>query len=255
MDDMEKKGQATLFIILGIVLVVLVVLYFIGVKQNIIPPLLGGGDAASQMADVKDHVGECLQDVGNGYVTQIAVQGGYLGPAEGTYRMYNDTQVSYLCWNQEGVNTCTNRLLTLSHMEEELTTAIENTLATCVNVYEVSEDAEVAREWELTVAIERAFVDLTLYYPVTINDGDTVVSEDEFSESLGVPLGELYEVSQDIVDDHAVFGDFEQLLYMLSKLSRYTIYKYRPYPDTLYQVKLREGTYVFQFAIEGEENV
>jgi hypothetical protein len=42
---------------------------------------------------------------------------------------------------------------------------------------------------------------------------------------------------------------------MLSKLSRYTIYKNKPYPDVLYQIKLREGDYVFQFAIQGEENV
>jgi hypothetical protein len=253
--DMEKRGQATLFIILGIVLVVLVILYFIGVQQDIIPPLLSGGDASSQMAAVDAHVRECLATIGNQYATQIAVQGGYLAPATDTYRLYNDTQVSYLCWNQVGLPTCTNRLLTVSHMEEELQESIASALGTCVNVYDVSDDVEAADAWELTVDIQRDSVDLLLYYPVTIDDGDDVVSTDEFSESLDVPLGELYEVSQDIVNDHAVLGDFEQLVYMLSKLSRYTIYKYKPYPDVLYQVRLREGTYVFQFAIQGEENV
>src|SRR3989339_246077 len=224
--NMEKRGQATLFIILGIVLVFLVALYFIGVQQDIIPPLLSDGDSASQMAAVDQHVRACMAEVGGQYVTQIAAQGGYLAPASDTYRLYNDTQVSYLCWNQVGVPTCTNRLLTLSHMEEELTDVIDDALGTCINVYDVSDDI-----------------------------GDTVVTEDEFSESLNVPLGELYEVSQDVVNDHAVGGDFEQLIYMLSKLSRYTIYKYKPYPDVLYQVKLRDDSYVFQFAIQGESNV
>ena len=239
MEDMKKRGQATLFIILGIVLVVLVILYFIGVQQDIIPPLLTGGDAASQMSAVNEHVRDCLAEVGGQYVTQIAVQGGYLAPATDTYRLYNDTQVSYLCWNQEGLATCTNRLLTLSHMEEDLTTTIQGALGSCINVYDVSDDVEAAEQWDLTVSIERDSVDLLLYYPVTIDDGDNIVSTDEFSESIDVPLGELYEVSQDIVNDHASLGDFEQLMYMLSKLSMYTIYKYKPYPDVLYQVQLR----------------
>jgi len=251
--SMDKRGQATLFIILGIVLVILVILYFIGVQQDIIPPLLSGGDASSQLASVNTHIQDCLGEVGGEYVTIIAAQGGYLAPAAGTYRLYNDTTVSYLCWNQVG-STCTNRLLTVAHMEEELQDALDDALSTCVNVYDVSDDIEAASEWELTVDIQRDAVDLELYYPVSINDGDNVVSQDTFSESLNVPLGELYDVSQDIVNDHASLGDFEQLTYMLSKLSRYTIYKTKPYPDVLYQVKLREGTYVFQFAIEGEEN-
>ncbi|MDP3728186.1 MAG: hypothetical protein Q8R18_01900 [bacterium] len=252
--NMEKRGQATLFIILGIVLVVLVILYFIGVQQNIIPPLLSGGSSASQMAAVDQHVRECMVEIGGQYVTQIAAQGGYLAPASDTYRLYNDTQVSYLCWNQVGL-FCTNRLLTVSHMEEELTDVIDDALGTCINVYDASDDIEAAEDWELSVDIQRDSVDLLLYYPVSIDDGDNVISEDEFSESLDVPLGELYEVSQDIVNDHAVVGDFEQLIYMLSKLSRYTIYKYKPYPDVLYQVKLREDTFVFQFAIQGKSNV
>jgi hypothetical protein len=252
---MNKRGQATLFIILGIVLIVLVILYFVGVQQDIIPPILGGSSASEEMNDIDNHVKGCLEDVGNDYVTILGLQGGYISPDEGTYRLYNDSKVSYLCWNQAEVKTCTNRLLTIEHMEEELTDAMSDALKTCVNVYDYSDDVIVAEEWDLTVDIQRDSVDFVLYYPVQITKGEDVASQDEFEETLNVPLGELYEVSQDAVNDHAVYGDFEQLLYMLSKLSRYTIYKNKPYPDVLYQIKLREGDYVFQFAIQGEENV
>ena len=255
MKNMNKRGQATLFIILGIVLVVLVVLYFVGVQQDIIPPLLGGSNANEEMSDIDNHVRGCLEEVGMDYVTILGLQGGYLSPDEGTYRLYNDSKISYLCWNQVDTSTCTNRMLTEEHMESELKQAMESALNTCVNVYKYSDDATVADDWDLTVDIQRTSVDFVLYYPVQIVKGDDVASQDEFEESLNVPLGELYEVSQDVVNDHAAYGDFEQLIYMLSKLSRYTIYKNRPYPDVLYQVKLREGDYIFQFAIQGEEKV
>ena len=252
---MEKRGQATLFIILGIVLVVLVIVYFVAVKQNIIPPLLGGGDSASEMAAIDDHVTGCLHDIGGEYVTIIGAQGGYLSPAPDTFRLYNDTSVSYLCWNQVGIASCTNRLLIEKHMEDELRDAISSALQTCINVYDISDNAEAAQSWDLTVDVQRDSVALDLYYPVSVTNGDDVASQDTFSENIDAPLGELFDVAGDIVNDHAVYGDFDQLLYMLSKLSRYTIYKYKPYPDVIYQVKLREGSYVFQFAIQGESNV
>ncbi len=252
---MDKRGQATLFIILGIVLVVLVALYFIAVQQDIIPPILGGSSAGEEMSDVDNHIEECLEEIGGDYVTIIGLQGGYLSPDAGTYRLYNDSKVSYLCWNQVDVKTCTNRMLTEEHMEEELKDAMSEALKTCINVYDYSDDATMSESWDLSVDVQRDSVSFVLYYPIQIVKGEDVASQDEFKESLNVPLGELYEVSQDVVNDHAIYGDFEQLIYMLSKLSRYTIYKNKPYPDVLYQIKLREGDYVFQFGIQGEENV
>ena len=251
---MEKKGQTTLFIVLGILLVAIVILYLVLVRQDIIPPLLAPTDAATDMAAVETHVKGCLEDVGGTYVTLIGLQGGYLSPAPDTYRLYNDSAVSYLCWNQEGVATCTNRLLTLSHIEEELTDAIDQELSTCINVKDISSDADIAKEWELAVAIRQNSVDLTLDYPVTIDKGKgDIASEDTFSASVDAPLGDLYQVSQDIVNDHALYGDFDHLLYVLSKVGRYSVYKNSPYPDVVYQVRLLQDDYVFQFAIQGAQ--
>jgi len=252
---MEKRGQMTIFIILGIILIIIVAVYFVGVKTEIIPPLLTTSNADSEMSDIEDHVEDCLEEIGTQYVRIIGEQGGYLNPGVDTYRMYNDTKVSYLCWNQQDISLCTNRLLTLNKMEEDLEFAISQALQTCINVYDYSDDVKAQNDWELEVDINFANVGLTLLYPVTVDKGDgEIASEDEFSVNLDAPLGELYEVSQDTVNSHASIGDFDQLLYMLSKLSKYTIYKYKPYPDTIYQLKLREHGYIFQFAIQGQEN-
>jgi hypothetical protein len=253
---MRKKGQAMIFVVLGIILVIAVIMYFVGVKTEIIPPLLTSSSAASELNEVEDHVEECLEEIGSEYLHIIGTQGGYLSPGPDTYRLYNDTLVSYLCWNQENLPTCTNRLLILEKMDDQLTKAIEDSLDTCMNVYDFSSDIEVGGEREVEVDINLQQVRIDMYYPLTIDKGDDdFASEDEFSVVLNVPLGELYLVSQDIVNQHATIGDFDQLLYMLSKLSRYTIYKNKPYPDIVYQVRLREGSYVFQFAIQGESNV
>jgi hypothetical protein len=252
---MGKRGQATIFIVLGILLVAIVVLYFVGVQTNVIPPLLTTSDAASELNDIDSHVEECLEDVGMEYLNVIGIQGGYITTADDTFRLYNDTTVSYLCWNQQDSEACTNRLLTVSKMETQLEETLNIALQTCINVYDYSKGVTVRDDWELDIQVNQETVDIDLFYPIEVIKGEDSASEDEFSVTLDVPLGELYTVSQDIVNDHAVYGDFDPLLYMLSKLSKYTIYKNKPYPDTIYQVKMRENPYVFQFGIQGEPSV
>lgn len=252
---MGKRGQATVFIILGVLLVLAVVLYFVLVRTEVIPPFLGFTDAGSELAEIEEHVEGCLEEVGVQYLTEIGLQGGYLSPGVDTYRLYNDSSVAYLCYNQIGLGTCTNRLLTLEHMDEELTTAVSDGLSSCVNVYDFSKDVEAASEWTLAVDIALDTVQFVLDYPITVDKGeDDVASVDRFTIVADVPLGELYQVSQDVVNAHATAGDFDPLLYMLSQQGKYLIYKNKPYPDTVYQVSLREGSYTFQFAIQGEES-
>jgi hypothetical protein len=251
---MKKRGQSTIFIIVGIVIVLIVALYIIGTQTKIIPPLLGGGSAVDQMSDIETHITECLEEIGDDYLTQLGLQGGYLSIPADSYRMYNDSTVSYLCYNQINSATCSNRMLTVAHMEQELEDTVSSALETCINVHDYSKDiTAVAESWVLEVEIYQSTVDFLLTYPVEIAKEDETIKEDEFTFSFNVPLGELYDVSMDVVNQEASIGDFDQLIYMLQKFSKYTIYKYRPYPDKIYQVRMREGNYIFQFAIQGEE--
>jgi hypothetical protein len=251
---MKKRGQSTIFIIIGIVIVLLVALYIVGTQTKIIPPLLGGGSAVDQMNDIDTHVTECLQDIGDDYLTQIALQGGYLSVPSDSYRLYNDTTISYLCYNQINSATCSNRMLTVAQMEQELEDTISSALETCINVHDYSDDiTSIAESWVLEIDVYQTSVDFLLTYPVEISKDEEVIKIDEFTHTADVPLGELYDVSMDIVNQEASLGDFDQLIYMLQKFSKYTIYKLRPYPDKIYQVKFREDDYLFQFAIQGEE--
>ena len=252
---MNKRGQATVFIIIGIVILIIVALYIIGTQTKLGVQILGGGSAEDQLADIDDHISECLEETGTEYITKIALQGGYLSVPPNSYRLYNDTTVSYLCYNQPGTTACSNRLLTIAHMEQELEETISDALKACISVTDYSGDARTAEDWVLEVDILQQAVDLTLIYPIEVIKDEEKREQEEFSVTIPATLGELYDVSIDIVNDEAIVGDFDQLIYMLQKFSRYTIYKHKPYPDKIYQVKLREGNFIFQFAIQGEQTI
>jgi len=256
---MNKRGQVTLFVILGIIIVAIIVL-LLAFRKDIMPTPATRENLNSIMDDINEHISECVIEKSEEPLERIALQGGYLSTPIDSYRLWNDNTVSYLCYNIEDTERCRNRMLTKQHMEDELSEAMEMELAECVNVHGfepglVKTFSVIAEEpMEVSTDINEDEVLFELIYPVKLkaSSGEEEVSEERFVVPVEVPLGELHDVALDIIDSEASMGRFDTLTYMLAKMSRYTIYLHQPYPDKIYQIKMRDGDYIFQFAVEGE---
>ncbi|MEK6816907.1 MAG: hypothetical protein AABY09_04800 [Nanoarchaeota archaeon] len=250
---MDKRGQITVFVILGIVIVAIIVLLF-AFRKDIIPTSSQTG-INSEMKAAKQMITDCLEKSATAPVEKIAMQGGYLSPAPSTFRLWNDTQISYLCFNQADKVTSTNRLLTLRKMEDQLSAAVEESLKTCVDLTDIKGvDIIAQKDFKVTTRILPYQVLFDLDYPITVQSkvSDAKATEKKFSFIMDAPLGDLYDAAQDILDQETEIGTFDQLTYMLVKLGKHTIYVVKPYPDKIYRLKLRENPFMFQFAVQGE---
>lgn len=248
---MHKRGQVTIFIIAGIIIVasVLLLLYLRGQIFVVVTP----ENLPDQLIPIRDHITNCLKDIAPDYIERIGLQGGYLSTPEGTFRSTKGIPISYLCYNVGRSPLCYNRMLTRDHMEVELSKAIAEGLQTCLNLKKFEHGFTMsAGSLAVTTEIGQDTVAVTANLPITLTKETATVSEDEFSEVFDYPLGRLYDVSQDIVDVEAVYGEFDQLNYMLSKRGQYIIEKQRPYPDKLYILQHKDSPYIFQFHIQGE---
>jgi len=253
---MDKRGQVTLYVILGIVIVAttLIVLYL---KTNVFLFNPSYEDLEGELADIRDHAIQCLKGVSDDPLRTIGLQGGYLATPDGTYRLYNDTQVSYLCYNMEDTSRCMNRMLTKLTMEEELQNNLDYLLRNCLNVqgfkkfggFDIFEG-----DWKTDVDIRENDVVVKLDYPVTLRSkrSDVEVSMSGVSTRFGYPLGYLYDISQDVVNTEAIYGEFDQFIYMLNQKGKVRVDKKRPYPDKLYVMNQRGEDYIFQFFVQGE---
>jgi len=251
MGNKRRHGQVSGFTILGVVIVALVILLFFLRDQLgiVLPGPLGG-----KSADIGEHIRQCVQETAPELIERIGRQGGYLSTAGGTYRLYQDVPVSYLCFTLEGQGTCRNRMLTLEDMQDELGDAIDKGLNTCID-YGVFRrrgyDLTVGQR-DVAVEIGRDAVRVVVQQPLRLTKGETVVNIDRVEDSFSYPLGRLYEVSQEIVDMEATVGEFDQLPYMLAHKGQYVIEKKRPYPDKLYILQTKDHPFLFQFFIQGE---
>lgn len=255
---MGKGGQVTLFIILGIVLFALTALILYTRQTAFLSPT--PENLRKEFEPITEHVVECIRDGVSDYgADQLIVlagkQGSYISPVRDTYILFNDSKVSYLCYNIESSPECYNRLRLKDSIEEELAVNIKSILDQCLEVDGFSRfrGYEIATSpYSVDVDIRKDDVLVKLAFPVTIKRGENEASLSEFSTVLNYPLGDLYEVAQDIVNLEAQGTDFPTVEYMLAKNGRFTIHRYLPYPDKVYVLKRYDNGYVLQFAIQGE---
>lgn len=254
---MEKRGQTTLFVILGIVIVVLLALFLLA-RQTIWFPT-SQENMEELLNEINDGIIECIADLGDEPIIRIGLQGGYLKPDTDTYRLYNDTTISYLCYDIPDKDQCRNRMLLVSDMETQLDSALKPRIIGCMADVESYADLKpitIDTPKELTVNTKINFKDIEVVvnYPITITSkkSSTKVQRERFTKRFNYPLGDLYIVSHDVIDAETSSGEFDQLFYMIAKKAEYKIYKYRPYPDKLYSLKRSDNDYIFQFFIEGE---
>lgn len=249
---MAKRGQTTAFVIVGIVILAVVILLFYLREQFFLGPVTTT-TLQDRLVPLENHIKECLQKISDEPIKRIGLQGGYLSLGSGAYGQYKGDSISYLCFSQGGKATCSNRMLTTTSMEQQLSETISKGLATCLNLgnFKRGFDMQIGQQ-KVTTAIGPSAVIVTLNLPLTIRKDDVVVTRDSFSQTFQYPLGRLYEVSQDIVDYESQFGEFEQLSYMLTHKGEFVIDKKKPYPDKVYILKTKDSPYIFQFMIQGE---
>jgi len=254
---MRKRGQITAFVILGIVIVALVLL-LLYTRTNVFMFTPSPEDLNKVMSDIRIDMLSCVGEVGDEPIRRIALQGGYLSTPTDTYRLYDDTTISYLCYNMEDDPRCMNRMLRKADMEQQLNEAIDFALSTCIDVQKFKKlgsfQITASKDWEVGTMINPESVLVTVDYPITITSekSELTLSEDTFKKVFNYPLGELYKVSQDVIDFETTYGEFDQLSYMLAYHGLYRIDKLRPYPDKIYKLNKQDSNYVFQFAIQGE---
>jgi hypothetical protein len=116
--------------------------------------------------------------------------------------------------------------------------------------------------FDVDVEIGNDNVIMFVKLPIDISKGDVKVSKDEFKTDIDLPLGRLYDASQDILEAETSTGFFDSSLYSVHKTGitdkPYVVQKLQPYPDKLYILKIKDvpsvnNEFVFQFWVQDEE--
>ncbi len=218
---MTKRGQATVFVILGIVILALfgLLLYLRGDLVSII----SGGERTERFTSpdiepVKDVVGECVELTLLDAVEYVSNRGGYFDPIDSSSysRDANGVLVAY-AWRYDfgtrlpslqGLGKQLN--LYMSDKRDEIETCIDERIGS----YEQSWDIKNLKQFVLqTPQVSENSIKQKIVYPsdklLSIQKGDYTATSSEIIAELDVALGQAQRMAADV--SGCFNGDFVSL--------------------------------------------
>ncbi len=229
---MNNKGQVTIFILLGILIVSSILVFFLWVKPTYISDNVG----------IKGFEG-CIEDALEEGISELEGKAGFVDP-EFSYT-YNSEEFTYLCYADDYYETCTVQVPLLKHaFDEGLEALTRDRVDAC---YESSldslreqgyaiESGEVSYEIEIEPGIVRMKIDA----PTSVGSQKFT----RFNVKVNTPIYDMLIIATSIVQFESEYGDSDA-----SSIMRY-------YPEYYVEkVKRGEGTtiYILEHKIFGNK--
>jgi len=206
----NRKGQVTIFIIVAMVIVAVGVMIFIFYPQ--IQTTLGAGQQNPQ-----SFIQTCIETEITDAVNKLSLRGGSINP--GSYLLYQDNKVQYLCYTNEYYKPCTvQEPALIAHIETEIEADIDEKVEACFNSmkssYEKQGYSVDMREGAKMIQLLPKRIAATFNYSMTLTKGTDVQKYDSFSVIMNNNLYELSAIANNIVEWETAYGDAEVSTYM-----------------------------------------
>ena len=215
---MQKRGQVTLFIIVGIVIILLVVLAvsFRSELSDFFSDLTGSETiVAEQLQPIQNYLDTCLEDVSLEAIELLAAQGGYIHIPKDKYpisvrNIFSNylellPGVNVVYWfYEDGVGNQLNQVPTIQGMEQELENYIVDKFQECVegtNTYkELGYEIEISDNARAEVDIARENVQVQVRRTINAEYKGVGDRWSRHNADVNVPLGEVYEAALDVMN-------------------------------------------------------
>ena len=252
---MEKRGQITIFVILGIIIIVIFILFFL-LRTNIKPEI----NYEISEKNPNYFLKTCIEDDLRYNIDKISINGGYLNPVlTKTFKFENEeifSEIAYLCYTKNYYVTCVNQEpMFINHLKNELKESISDEVQECFDSLAKSFE----KEGYVVDASYRGFdlylkygeLDIKLNAELKLTNPKESFKENNFKIVFKTKIYDLTEVVQEIVSQEARFCNFDNTGYMMIhpqiKISKFRTSDF----NTLYTLEHKKTKEKFRFAIRG----
>jgi hypothetical protein len=244
---MNKRGQVTIFIIIGIIIVVAAVLIYMFYPQ--IKTTLGAQENTPQ-----SYIQTCIEKEIMETADTLSLQGGSLEPTN--YVINDDNKVEFLCYTNEYYKTCVvQQPMLKQHIESEIKNKISGDVTKCFSSlksnYEKQGYVAELKSGNLYVEILPKRIITTMNYSLTLTKGDTQ-KYNSFVIILNNNLYELTAIANSIIQWESTYGDAEVTAYMTYYHDLKVEKKLRSSGEKVYIITDRNTENKFQFATRGQ---
>ncbi len=197
---MQKKGQAAIFIILGLVLLILVIM-LINFKTGFLRDLFKESSqeivsVPEQLSEVTDFINQCLEETSRDSLYQISRNGGYHEVPVETSIVWFDEEVPYYYLD--------NKILIPSFetVKNELAKSISENIKVCLNFTEFEREGFLIEQenYGISSSIKDNEIIIKMNYPIKIEKQDLSVEIKEFETVIESNTKNLILASEELIE-------------------------------------------------------
>ncbi len=250
---MNNRGQVAIFVIIGIIIVA-VILLFILIQTDVVP-LPGGGGTDYIEGDYVGSIEKCIEEDKDidSKINNITAQGGSYEPE--FYYDKGGEKYEYLCYIGGYYETCVmQQPVLMGHIENEIEEQIKRDVRNCVK--EVSEEFEEEGYNVNRGSVEFDFEFITDNRVFRINpsvslskDGSRESYREEIEIRKQSKMYNLISLSTSILNEESIRGDTDPLSYMVAYPEIRIEKKKQGDGTTLYFLKNINSGEEFNFAV------
>ncbi len=240
---MNNKSQITIFIILGLIIIVGIAILYLLIK----PPIAKVIDENNPQAFIES----CTKDATETALNILMNQGGDIEPKG--YITYDKDDVAYLCYILEYYKPCINqRPLLIEHIEKEITGYIEPLVNNCF--IELEKNLEKRYEiktssMKLKTTLQPKYIVIDIDKRFEMTRGEENLKFDYFKVVILHPIYDLAEIAMEIANQESKYCNFDELGFMII-YPNYDITKFITGDgDVIYNIKDKPTNQKFKLAI------
>ncbi|MEM0465786.1 MAG: hypothetical protein QXW97_03765 [Candidatus Pacearchaeota archaeon] len=242
--SINKRGQITIFIILALIIVILILIIFISIKQPKVEPY----DEKFPQVFIES----CVKDYLEKTLLSISKHGGDVNTKNSV--MYNNTNLSYLCYTKDYYKSCINQKPKfIEYIEKEITDDIKPNVFKCFDslklILEKRYDIEMG-EMQILTKLKPREVNLEINRKFKMRRDKEYREFNNFKIIQQYPMYEFSEISMEIANQESKYCNFDTLGFMII-YPEFDISKIKTGDsDTIYKIIDRKTNRDFNFAIK-----
>jgi len=254
---MKKRGQAGIFVIIGIVLVAVIFLIFFfreslgkTIRES---PTDSQEYLNQQLGDVKREIGRCAE-LETKAAAKLLMENAGVFERDFGYVVYSGIKYPILCRAMENGEGCLSENIFISDMQNKLDNYLPLKISNCINLNEFRDSDYELSSGNIGVSslISDKNILITLDFPIELKKGAYSTSEDKFVYAADTPLGEFTNAVNRLVQKKSGGEEIDIISFGMLSKNRYRLELKKPYPDEIYDLSLSTNDeYHFYFAFEG----
>lgn len=247
---MNKRGQVTIFIIIGVIVVSVGVLFFL-FRTGVVP---GIGEKAEK--DPNAFLESCMEDKIKEAINLISMQGGYIkNPLYVTFKFEDESplNISYLCYNQNEFSLCINQEpMLIQHLKKEIYNYIDDDVDNCfkkliLSLEKQGYDVDSSyRDFEIDLTEGKVVIDIDA--DITLTKTDETSKQKDFKIITPSKFYDLVLIAQKIINAESISGEFDYnqiLIYPEANIDKYVTLDF----SRIYKIEHKESKEKFIFAV------